>query len=74
MINLTEDSLFLHQREKRRGAWVGQSVKGLPSAQVVILGSGIKPHIVGLPAQWRVCFSLSLRPSSCSYSFSLSNK
>lgn len=41
-----------------RDAWVVQLVKHLSSAW----GAGIGPH-VWLPAQWGVCFSLSLCPS-----------
>ena len=52
-----------------RGACVAQSVRCLPSVQVMIPGSGagMKPHI-RLLAQQGVCFSLFLCPSpwSCS--------
>ena len=44
-------------------ACVAQSVEHLLSAQVMMPGSGIEPHI-RLPAQLVVCFSLSLCPSS----------
>ena len=56
-----------------RGSWVAQSVKHLPSAQVMISGPGIRPHI-RLPAQQGVCLSLSicLSPSRCSLTLSLS--
>ena len=56
-----------------RGAWVAQAFKSLPSAQVSLLAPEIKPS-VGLPAQQRVCFSLSLSLplSTCSALF-LSN-
>ena len=42
------------------GAWVAQSVKLLPLAQVMIPGSWDQPQMVGLSAQKGVCFSLSL--------------
>ena len=42
-----------------RGAWVAQSVKRLPSAQVMILGVlGWSP--IRLPAPWGACISLPL--------------
>ena len=59
-----------------RGTWVAQSVKGLPSAQVMIPGSSDLEPCVGLPADQGVCFSLSLccSPCLCSLSLSLSKK
>ena len=41
------------------GTWVAQSVKRLPSAQVMTQGPEIKPH-TGISVQQQVCFSLSL--------------
>ena len=42
-----------------QGAWVAQSVKHLPSAQIMIPGPGMEPCILGLPTQRGACFSLS---------------
>ena len=62
------------------GTWVAQLVKWLALAQVMISGSWDQPG-VGLPTQWGVCFSLSLRPSlpflcacTCMHALSFSNK
>ncbi|CAK7315864.1 hypothetical protein VULLAG_LOCUS19342 [Vulpes lagopus] len=43
-----------------QGTWVPQPVNHLSSAQVLTPGSWGQPP-VGLPAQWGVCFSSSLR-------------
>ena len=48
----------------KRGTWVAQWVKRLPSGQVMLSGSWNRaPHSIGLPAQRGVCFSLFLCPS-----------
>ena len=53
------------------GTWVAQSVKWLPSAQVMIPGSWDgAPHLA--PAQWGVCVALSFFRSPCFFSLSLS--
>ncbi|CAK7313434.1 hypothetical protein VULLAG_LOCUS17524 [Vulpes lagopus] len=45
------------------GPWAAQSVKCLPSAQVMIPGNWDgAPHGIGCPAPWGACFSLSLCP------------
>lgn len=54
-----------------RGAWVGQSVKRLPSAQIMISGSWME-SCLGLPAQRGVGFlPLSLPPLVLPVSLSL---
>lgn len=57
---------------------LGDSVKLLPSVQVMILGSwNLAPHCIRFPDQCGVCFFLSLStpsPSLCSLSFSLSSE
>ena len=54
-----------------RGAWVTQPANRLCSAQVMILGPGIKPQ-GRFPAQWGVCYpSASATPPPCPCSLSL---
>ena len=51
-------------KDHTRGAWLAQSVKHLPLAQIMILGSlDLTLRPTGLPVHWGVCFSLSLCPS-----------
>ena len=60
---------------QRGGAWVAQSVKRLPSAQVMITGSRIV-SCIGHPAPRGACFSLCLCLWLCLlvHTLSLSNK
>ena len=69
MVGLTQLYLSnMHRKCLMRGTWVDQVVKHLPEAQVMISRSGD----LGLPAQWEVCFFLSLCTSPCSFSLSFS--
>ena len=70
--------IFLKKNHQSWGACVSQSVKHLPSAQVMISEMWDQiPHHIGLPAQWEVLLiSLSVPPPvhALSLSLSLSNK
>ena len=70
----TRNTLFVLISKVKRGTWVDQWVKRLPSAQVLTSGFWIEPHI-RLPAQRGACFSFSLAlpSSSSSLLLSLSN-
>jgi len=62
--------IFHHKKYKNfQNTWVAESVKRLPSAQVMISGPWVR-----LPAQWVACFSLSLRhsPRLCTHTHPLS--
>lgn len=56
-IGITLEFLFLEKQTPgapESAQWVGLSLPSLLSAQVMISGRGIKPH-VRLPAWWGIC-------------------